>query len=149
MRFKCLSAVIVTGVVASLMLVGHIAGTAAPQADKDEKIKQSFESLRMKLPALVETWAKSWEMVDWVEPKKVKTEIALARFTGPAEAKITILVKMSFEEIQEVFGDIPLYFTFYLHYFDGKWTIVGTNCPGKAGELAPPLILAIDRAGAE
>jgi len=135
---------VLAGVVVTLMLAGLIAGRTAPVPEKDRKVKTSFEALQKKLPTMVCDWFKN-ELDGWVEVKEVKTEIKLARFTAPSDAKITVSVSLKVPEIPFDFPHPHL--SFYLHYYDGHWTTTRVDCPPKIAEAVVSLMLAIDRAG--
>ncbi len=136
--------IIILAVVAlPLMLAGYMAGRAAPAPDPDQKMKASFEALQKKLPGLVKEWAKK-EIGEWVTLKQVKVKIKLARFTSPFEAKITCFITMKVDD--EFKFDVPQYVSFYLRYFDGKWTTIRADSGSKMGEIVGSLMLAIDLA---
>lgn len=131
---------ILTVAALSFVLAGYTVGRAAPAADSDQKMKASFEALQKKLPGLVEEWAMK-KISEWATLKQVKTEIKLARFTGPSDAKITLFITMKGD------NEVSLYVSFYLRYFDGKWTTTRADCSSKMAELFGSLMLAIDLAG--
>ncbi len=130
--------VILTVVALPFALAGYMTGRAAPVADSDQKMKASFEALQKKLPGLVEKWAKK-EV--GAEPKQVKTEIKLARLTGTSDAKIILLITLNGD------NEVSLYVSFYLRYFDGKWTTNRADAQPKWVEAVGSLMPAIDLAG--
>jgi hypothetical protein len=114
-------------IVITLLLTKLIAGNADPAPERGQKARASFESLQKKLPGLIADWAKK---ADWLEPKQVKTEIKLARFTGPSEAKVTLFTQLKFESpvIDSPDFERSLQLSFYLRYFDGRWTTTAVDC---------------------
>jgi hypothetical protein len=126
----------------TLVLTGHRTGRADPPVPADRKMKASFEALQKKLPGLVAEWAKTCD--EFVEPNQVKTEIKLARFTGPTDAKLAVLVTMEFGN---PFQSVILPISFYLRYFDGKWTTIRADHPSKGADAIISLLSAIDLAG--
>jgi hypothetical protein len=137
--------VILTVISLPLLLVGHRAGKTAPAADSDHKMKASFEAIQKKLPSLVEEGVKK-DIGEWVTVKQVKTEIKLARFTGPSDAKITISITIKVEEEGHTLN-VPQYVTFYLHYFDDRWTTTRADNSSKMADTVARFMLAIDLNG--
>jgi hypothetical protein len=127
---------------AAVVLAGPRGGTGAPAPEADSRRKEAFTALQQQLPALVAAWVKGpcREMA--------KCDVQLARWIGPAEAKVTlsVLIHISiFVDEEPRKEEVPL--TFYLRYFEGKWTTTGIHCPSRYAEDVSPLMLAIDRAG--
>ena len=135
---------ILTGVAVTLMLAGHIAGRTAPVPKMESKMKASFAALQKKLPSVVAYWLNE-ESHDLIKVKEVKTEIKLARFTGPSGAKITLFISLT-DKKMEANLMYPHRLSFHLHYFDGQWTTTRVDCGPKWPEDLISLMLAIDQA---
>lgn len=135
------SIAVLTVVAVTLVLAGQMAGKTAPVAEKHRKMKTSFAALQKKLPSLVAHWLGE---SGWIEPKQVKTEIKLARFTGPSDAKITLFISLTNNESGIL--HCPERLSFHLHYFDGMWTTTRFDCGSKWTEMVVDLMLTIDRA---
>ena len=139
-------ALLVLALFTSLLTTPAWRAAPAPEPDPDRQAREKFEALKKKLPDLVAGWAKNsghWYRDD---PMEVK----LARRTGPAEAKVTI-VSHSFSMGQPNPNNDQL-ITIYLHYYDGAWTTTRfeASWPSSNGynnSGAHFLMLAIDELG--
>ena len=121
---------------------GHAA--PAPELPPDQPAQVAFEALKQKLPKALTDWAGEY----WYRDSQV--EVRLARRTGPAEAKVTVLCR-SFSMGQPDPQNDQL-ITVYLHYYEGAWTTTRFEAswsPTSAynTRAAHFLMLAIDQLG--
>jgi hypothetical protein len=109
-----------------------VAATIAEPPDaKQENSKNTpkdaastFEALKKQLPDIVSAWCESSAIL--------KPKIRIARRTSVEEAKIT------FEGIAALTEDSECFFTLYLRYYEGAWTVMRWEAGGN--EIHPERI---------
>jgi hypothetical protein len=113
---------------------------AEPQA---EQAKLKLDKLQKKMPDVFLKWWKQ-NGGTFFENTKFKSKMELLRWIAATEVKITYSCSLSAEEGL----DQDFIMTFYLHYYDGKWTTTGVTS-SSAKIPGADMMLLIDKTSAE
>jgi hypothetical protein len=110
---------------------------AAPAPDGDKAARQTFEELKKRLPKVADGWVRErWQkMANYPETRDrpgFSAEVRLARRVGPAEAKVTVVIRMTSGGERMAWADQVV--TLHLRYFEGSWTTrrLDTSWPSAA-----------------
>jgi hypothetical protein len=132
---------------AGIVVVANV--DAAPAPAPGCKAKERLETLKKRLPALLDDWQKNRE-VDWPLPNgwTCKPELRLLRLVTPDRAKGIILFAVS-DGMGTPVRRMDLLLTIFLSFHDGCWTIERSEVAGrlKTSDVRPTfafLMLAID-----
>jgi hypothetical protein len=127
---------------------------ALPAADKApsqaKEAKAKLEALKKRLPAVVNAWAKEYELMFLVRVEEgyifSVPVLKRTRATSETEAKVTIHFLRRVDE--KLVGDPKGILTIFLKYYDGLWTALRFEWTFDAGynSAAHFLLDAIDEA---
>ncbi|QJW95066.1 hypothetical protein [Frigoriglobus tundricola] len=113
-------------------------GASSKANPESEQAKEKLDKLQKKFPQLIHKWAEQAE--DKLKGGKLKSELKMLRWIGPTEVKITYACSFDVEGIQ---GSWTM--SFYLRYYDGKWTTTDF-CTDHPNLPFADLMLLIDQA---
>jgi len=108
------------------MTIAEPAKVPMPEGESKKKPDDAhvkFDALKKRLPGIVSVWCET-SPFSLSEPQVRKPQVRIARRTSSTEAKITL--------VAELFGS-DCFFVFYLHYYDGAWTVVRWEAAWAAG----------------